>query len=41
MKAESYFMRVAHQSPTEFWINNPTRQQADLAIVQGAIRVYE
>jgi transaldolase len=36
MKAESYFRRVAHQSPTEFWINNPTREQADLAIAEGA-----
>jgi transaldolase len=36
MKAESYFLRVAHESPTEFWINNPTREQADLAIGQGA-----
>jgi transaldolase len=36
MKTESYFMRVAHQTPTEFWINNPTREQADLAIAQGA-----
>ena len=36
MKTESYFMRVAHQTPTEFWINNPTRDQADLAISQGA-----
>jgi transaldolase len=36
MKTESYFMRVAHQTPTEFWINNPTRGQADLAISQGA-----
>lgn len=36
MKVESYFLRVNHQSPTEFWINNPTREQADLAIGQGA-----
>jgi transaldolase len=36
MKAESYFKRVAHQTPTEFWINNPTREQADLAIAHGA-----
>ena len=36
MKPESYFMRVAHQTPTEFWINNPTRAQADLAISYGA-----
>jgi len=36
MKTESYFMRLAQQTPTEFWINNPTRAQADLAIAQGA-----
>jgi transaldolase len=36
MKTESYFMRVVQQTPTEFWINNPTREQADLAIAQGA-----
>jgi transaldolase len=28
----SYFHRVVAQSPTEFWINNPTRKQADLAL---------
>ena len=33
---EPYFIRVAKQSPTEFWINNPTRAQADLAIANGA-----
>lgn len=31
-----YFIRVMQQSPTEFWINNPTRSQADLAISNGA-----
>jgi transaldolase len=36
MNPESYFTRVAHQTPTEFWINNPTRQQTDLAISHGA-----
>ena len=36
MEAESYFMRVVHQTPTEFWINNPTREQTDLAILNGA-----
>jgi transaldolase len=36
MNAESYLLRVAHQTPTEFWINNPTRNHADLAILQGA-----
>ena len=33
---EPYFIRVAKQTPTEFWINNPTRDQADLAITNGA-----
>jgi transaldolase len=32
MKNNNYFQRVIHQTPTEFWINNPTRAQADLAI---------
>ncbi|MDI6696109.1 MAG: transaldolase family protein [Anaerolineales bacterium] len=36
MNKEPYFMRVMKQSPTEFWINNPTRRQADLAIANGA-----
>jgi len=36
MESESYFLRVARQTPTEFWINNPTRAQADLAIAHGA-----
>jgi transaldolase len=36
MKREGYFKRVTRQTPTEFWINNPTREQADLAIAQGA-----
>ncbi|HTZ00631.1 MAG TPA: transaldolase family protein [Rhodocyclaceae bacterium] len=33
---EPYFLRVAKQTPTEFWINNPSRQHADLAIANGA-----
>jgi len=33
---QPYFLRVAAQSPTEFWINNPTREHADLAISNGA-----
>jgi transaldolase len=36
MQHESYFIRVSQQSPTEFWINNPTREQADLALSHGA-----
>ena len=31
-----YFVRVGELSPTMFWINNPTRRQADLAIEHGA-----
>jgi transaldolase len=33
---EPYFIRVAKLTPTEFWINNPTREQAGWAIVNGA-----
>ncbi|HLO28050.1 MAG TPA: transaldolase family protein [Anaerolineales bacterium] len=36
MKPEGYFLRVIEQTPTEFWINNPTREHAGLAISQGA-----
>lgn len=32
-----YFIRVTEQSPTMFWINNPTLPQADLAIEHGAL----
>lgn len=34
---ESYFHRVTSQSPTQFWINNPTREQCDWAITEGAL----
>ena len=33
---ESYFIRVTRQTPTKFWINNPSREQASLAIAHGA-----
>jgi transaldolase len=33
---EPYFIRISKQTPTEFWINNPTRVQTDLAIANGA-----
>ena len=33
---DQYFFRVVSQSPTEFWINNPTRTHADLAIANQA-----
>lgn len=36
MNNNSYFIRVTQQTPTEFWINNPTREQADQAISHGA-----
>ena len=36
MKHKSYFLRLADQTPTEFWINNPTREQTDLALSHGA-----
>jgi len=34
---ESYFIRVTRQTPTKFWINNPSRDQAALAIGHGAL----
>ena len=36
MKISNYFLRLTQQTPTEFWINNPTREHADLAIANGA-----
>jgi transaldolase len=33
---KGYFHRVQEQSPTIFWINNPTREEADRAIAAGA-----
>jgi transaldolase len=32
-----YFIRVTEQSPTMFWINNPTRRQAEMALEHGAL----
>ncbi len=32
-----YFIRVTEQTPTMFWINNPTRKQAEMAILNGAL----
>lgn len=34
---KGYFHRVSAQSPTKFWINNVTREQAELAINAGAV----
>jgi len=33
---EKYFQRINRLTPTKFWINNPTRRQATLAIENGA-----
>ena len=33
----TYFCRVAQQTPTRFWINNVTREQARLALDAGAV----
>jgi transaldolase len=32
-----YFHRVTAQTPTRFWVNNPSREEADLAIAEGAV----
>jgi transaldolase len=36
---KSFFIRLSEQTPTEFWINNPTREHADLALLHGATGV--
>ena len=36
---KSYFIRLTEHTPTEFWINNPTRKQADLALQHNATGV--
>ncbi len=33
----NYFKRVHDLTPTKFWINNPTREEADLALAEGAL----
>jgi transaldolase len=35
--SKPYFIRVTEQSPTMFWINNPTQPQADMALEHGAL----
>ncbi|MDW7658379.1 MAG: transaldolase family protein [Bacillota bacterium] len=37
MNANSYFHRVHDQTPTRFWINNVTEEEARLAIEAGAV----
>lgn len=36
MRQKGYFERVKEQTPTRFWINNVTREEAKLAIEAGA-----
>ncbi len=35
--AQDYFHRVTAQTPTRFWINNVTREEAGLALAAGAV----
>lgn len=35
--AKDYFHRVSDQTPTRFWINNTSREEAQLAIKAGAV----
>ena len=35
--AKGYFHRLHQETPTRLWINNPTLEEADLAIDAGAI----
>lgn len=35
--AETYFQRVRAQTPTRLWVNNPTMEECDLALAQGAM----
>lgn len=34
---EHYFKRVQTLTPTKFWINNPTREETDWSIAEGAL----
>jgi transaldolase len=34
---DSYFERVSRLTQTKFWINNPTGEEADLAIKEGTV----
>lgn len=37
MKNQNYFHRVQAQTPTRYWINNPSQEQAVMAIEEGAV----
>jgi transaldolase len=34
---ESYFQKVRAETPTRLWLNNPTMEECDLALAQGAM----
>ena len=34
---ETYFQKVRTQTPTRLWVNNPTMEECDLALAQGAM----
>lgn len=33
----TYFARLASETPTRMWVNNPTRMEVELALAQGAV----
>ena len=37
MRENQYFQRLSKQTPTEFWINNPTLAEAEAALAAGAV----
>ncbi len=37
---KTYFQRVTKQTPTMFWINNPTSEHADWTLENGAYKNY-
>ena len=37
MTAKGYFHRVQAETPTRFWVNNPTLEQAKQALAEGAV----
>lgn len=37
MSGRGYFHRVQEETPTRFWINNPTLEQAKRALAEGAV----
>jgi transaldolase len=35
--AETYFRQMTAETPTRAWVNNPTLEEVDLALAQGAV----